>query len=428
MLPGSIWQDVHERRAPRRREQFSPFVPLGTPLGVGSDESDKSDDVGLRRREVRRRGQGRRRLRPQQRRLGPRIRQLGRLRPSSGDSGSRGDIRKRLRQLREEFRDDNAVFEEPQIDVPGFRSSNAPVTRTSGQQPAGRRRGMSPPAGPGDVAAGRPGHPHLDRTGRGHGQPGHRRPAWVCTPSSGAAGSGPRCGRCCCSPSPSWRSAGSARRRACSSTTRPTDPPWTGATTASTWRCATPTPCRSTASRARRRAACRTATRGCRTRARRTEQVRYMEYPVLTGFFQYGNARLAAGWLELVAQQPWLPDGVAGGRLLHLHRVLAGARLARRRVGGVPLRPSRPWDAALVACHRWSRCTPSPTSTRWPSRSPPPRCSPSPAAGRGSPACCSGSAAAVKLYPLILLVPLVLLGVRRRDPGPAGARGRRPRC
>ena len=35
-----------------------------------------------------------------------------------------------------------------------------------------------------------------------------------------------------------------------------------------------------------------------------TEQIRYMEYPVLTGFFQYANAQLAAAWLALVGQQP----------------------------------------------------------------------------------------------------------------------------
>ena len=67
-----------------------------------------------------------------------------------------------------------------------------------------------------------------------------------------------------------------------------------------------------------------------------TEQVRYMEYPVLTGFFQYANARLAADWLALVAQHPWLPSGAAGRRLLHRLRVLAGARVAGHRLGGVP--------------------------------------------------------------------------------------------
>ncbi len=60
-----------------------------------------------------------------------------------------------------------------------------------------------------------------------------------------------------------------------------------------------------------------------------TTQVRYMEYPVLTGFFQWANARLAAGWLAVGA----LPGGAARRRVLRPVRVLARARLARRDLG-----------------------------------------------------------------------------------------------
>ena len=81
-----------------------------------------------------------------------------------------------------------------------------------------------------------------------------------------------------------------------------------------------------------------------------TEQLRYMEYPVLTGFFQYGNARLAAGWLELVAQQPWLPTALP----VVVYFTFSAFWLALAWLVAVwavcRLRPSRPWDAALVAC------------------------------------------------------------------------------
>jgi uncharacterized membrane protein len=75
-----------------------------------------------------------------------------------------------------------------------------------------------------------------------------------------------------------------------------------------------------------------------------TQQTRYMEYPVVTGMFQWVNAKLAAGWLDagLLSAIPvavyfnitafWLA-------LAWLVTVWAVARTARRR----------PWDAVLVA-------------------------------------------------------------------------------
>jgi uncharacterized membrane protein len=75
-----------------------------------------------------------------------------------------------------------------------------------------------------------------------------------------------------------------------------------------------------------------------------TQQTRYMEYPVVTGMFQWINAKLAAGWLDagLMSAIPvavyfnitafWLA-------LAWLVTVWAVARTARRR----------PWDAVLVA-------------------------------------------------------------------------------
>jgi hypothetical protein len=117
-----------------RGEQFSPFVPLGTPLGVGSDESDKSDDEDSddEKSDDDDNDDG-----DSDRNSGDSDRGSDGSDDSdgSGGSGNRSDSGDDSSNSREEFSDDNSVFEEPQIDVPGFRSSNAPVLRTSGQQP-----------------------------------------------------------------------------------------------------------------------------------------------------------------------------------------------------------------------------------------------------------------------------------------------------
>jgi membrane peptidoglycan carboxypeptidase len=134
MLPGSIWQ-TFMNGAPRG-EQFSPFVPLGTPLGVGSDESDKSDDEDSddeKSDDEDKKDDG-----DSDRSSGDSDRGSDDSGDSdrSGDSSGRGDSGNDSgNNSADDFSDDNTVFEEPQIDVPGFRSSNAPVLRTSGQQP-----------------------------------------------------------------------------------------------------------------------------------------------------------------------------------------------------------------------------------------------------------------------------------------------------
>ena len=129
--------DLHERR-PATAEQFSPFVPLGTPLGVGTDESDKSDDEDS---DDEKSDDEDKDDDDSDRNSGD----SDRGSDGSGDSDSSGDSGNRSdsgndssndsSNSGEDFSDDNTVFEEPRIDVPGFRSSNAPVLRTSGQQP-----------------------------------------------------------------------------------------------------------------------------------------------------------------------------------------------------------------------------------------------------------------------------------------------------
>ncbi len=78
------------------------------------------------------------------------------------------------------------------------------------------------------------------------------------------------------------------------------------------------------------------------------EQVRYMEYPVLTGLFQWINARTADGWATL-AGFGWLPGGLTSVLYFNITALWLAAAwlvtiwalvlLARRRV----------WDVALAA-------------------------------------------------------------------------------
>ena len=74
-----------------------------------------------------------------------------------------------------------------------------------------------------------------------------------------------------------------------------------------------------------------------------------MEYPVLTGFFQYANARLADGWLWLAERASLVPAALPVVVYFDISAVwLALAWLVV--VWAVRmLRPTRPWDAALVA-------------------------------------------------------------------------------
>ena len=150
-----------------------------------------------------------------------------------------------------------------------------------------------------------------------------------------------------------------------------------------------------------------------------TEQVRYMEYPVLTGFFQYLNARLAAAWLALAGQVPLLP--VALPVVVYFN--LSAAWLAFAWLVVVwavhRLRPSRPWDAALVAC---SPLVVVHVFTNFDALAVAFATAGLLALARRRPVLAGvllGIGGAVNLYPLLLLVPVVLVAMRRRDPGPA---------
>jgi uncharacterized membrane protein len=126
-----------------------------------------------------------------------------------------------------------------------------------------------------------------------------------------------------------------------------------------------------------------------------TEQVRYMEYPVVTGFFQYLNARITGGWLAL----PWLPAALP----VVVYFTISAVWLAMAWLVTVwavyRLRPARPWDAALVAV---SPLVAVHVFTNF-----------------DALAVGLATVGAVKFYPLLLLLPVLLVGLRRRDLGPA---------
>ncbi len=137
-------------------------------------------------------------------------------------------------------------------------------------------------------------------------------------------------------------------------------------------------------------------------------QTRYMEYPVLAGLYQYGSMRIAKAW----DATPWLPDALQvaiyfavvalGLALAWLVTVWATAMSAGRRI----------WDAALVAAsplvvvHAFTNFDALATAfaagglLAWARRRPV-------LAG-----VLLGLGAATKLYPLLLLGPLLVLCLR----------------
>lgn len=142
-----------------------------------------------------------------------------------------------------------------------------------------------------------------------------------------------------------------------------------------------------------------------------TAHTRYMEYPVLTGLFQWANAKLTDGWLT-IAEAGWLPTGLAVTvffdisafwlALAWLVTIWAVTRTARLR----------PWDAALIAAsplvmvHAFTNFDTLATACAatallaWARRRP------------RLAGVLLGIGAAAKLYPLFLLGPLLLLCLR----------------
>ncbi|WP_219418466.1 glycosyltransferase family 87 protein [Pseudonocardia nigra] len=145
------------------------------------------------------------------------------------------------------------------------------------------------------------------------------------------------------------------------------------------------------------------------------ERVRYMEYPVLTGFFQYANARLADGWLWLAEQVPLLPSALPVVVYFDITAVwLALAWLAV--VWAVrAMRPTRPWDAVLVAL---SPLVVVHVFTNWDALAVAVATTGMLAFARGRALLAGlllGIGGAFKFYPLMLLLPILLVAARRRD-------------
>ncbi len=150
-----------------------------------------------------------------------------------------------------------------------------------------------------------------------------------------------------------------------------------------------------------------------------SEQVRYMEYPVLTGFFQWGNARLTDVWLSVAALPKALPVviyfDITAFWLALAWLVVVWATFRQR--SGIAL--ERPWDAALVAA---SPLVLLQVFTNYDALAVMAASLGLLAFARGRPALAGvalGLGAAAKLYPLLLLLPIVLVALRRRDLKPA---------
>jgi uncharacterized membrane protein len=141
-------------------------------------------------------------------------------------------------------------------------------------------------------------------------------------------------------------------------------------------------------------------------------QVRYMEYPVLTGLFQWLNAKLAQGWVQLAGATGLLPSAMTVVvyfdvtalllSLAWLVTVWATTRTARRR----------PWDAILMAA---SPLVIVQAFTNFDMLATAFAATAILAWSRKKPALAGvliGLGAAAKLYPAFFLLPLLLLCLR----------------
>jgi len=142
-----------------------------------------------------------------------------------------------------------------------------------------------------------------------------------------------------------------------------------------------------------------------------TPQTRYMEYPVLTGFFQWANAGLTDGWVAL-ASSGVLPGAIPVVVYFDITAFWLTAAWLIALWALVRLRPGRPWDAAiaavspLVAVHAFTNFDTLAVAAAtvgmlaWARRRP------------ALAGVVLGVGAAAKLYPLFLLLPLLLLCLR----------------
>jgi uncharacterized membrane protein len=78
------------------------------------------------------------------------------------------------------------------------------------------------------------------------------------------------------------------------------------------------------------------------------EQVRYMEYPVITGMYQWVVAKLAQSWVA-IAELGWLPGAAPAIVHFNISALWLAVAWLVTVWALVLLTPRRPWDAALAA-------------------------------------------------------------------------------
>nr|WP_308280371.1 glycosyltransferase 87 family protein [Pseudonocardia abyssalis] len=150
------------------------------------------------------------------------------------------------------------------------------------------------------------------------------------------------------------------------------------------------------------------------------EAVRYMEYPVLTGFHQWAAARFADGWRVMADAVGWLPSGLP----VVVYFDVSAAWLALAWLVTVwavhALRPSRPWDAVLVAL---SPLVAVHVFTNFDALAVAAATAGMLALARNRPLLAGvllGIGGGFKFYPLLLLGPILLVGLRRWYDGSGG--------
>ncbi|MEU3272242.1 glycosyltransferase 87 family protein [Saccharomonospora sp. NPDC006951] len=141
------------------------------------------------------------------------------------------------------------------------------------------------------------------------------------------------------------------------------------------------------------------------------EQVRYMEYPVLTGLFQWVNAKLTHGWTD-IAQAGWLPGALPVAVYFNITALFLALAWLVTIWAVAKTSTRRPWDALLVAAsplvivHAFTNFDTIAAAfaatglLAWARRKP------------ALAGLLLGIGAAAKMYPLLLLGPLLVLCLR----------------
>jgi uncharacterized membrane protein len=148
------------------------------------------------------------------------------------------------------------------------------------------------------------------------------------------------------------------------------------------------------------------------------EQRRYMEYPVLTGLYQWAMAKLAQGWVAAAATG-WLPDAAPAIVHFNISALSLTAAWLVTVWALVLLSPRRPWDAALAALSPLALVH---VFTNFDALATALATSGMLAWARHRPVLAGalfGLGAATKFYPLFLLYPILLVSLRARQLRPA---------